>query len=236
MQSFSNLFAAENYSNYWSDDKKTTDETWTPFENKSNIKPQTNVARLLEGQKQNGLVDIAILQDPDAMFRMHERVNIRNKPTEYSEALNGTMEWNVLAQVYFSAENMQIIQNGLRANVYKLSGGKINIPNQNVDNLKIIMRGIYMEYAEHYPKDIKGQVERLNQLVLDYAVPNLYSEAVGYFQYLVDQSTLPMPIDRPMQNDRTYKSLEFRPFVELRPAPPNSNTFTPSTYNTVNGI
>jgi len=236
MQSFSNLFAAENYSNYWSDDKKTTDETWTPFENKSNIKPQTNVARLLEGQKQNGLVDIAILQDPDAMFRMHERVNIRNKPTEYSEALHGTMEWNVLAQVYFSAENMQIIQNGLRANVYKLSGGKINIPNQNVDNLKIIMRGIYMEYAEHYPKDIKGQVERLNQLVLDYAVPNLYSEAVGYFQYLVDQSTLPMPIDRPMQNDRTYKSLEFRPFVELRPAPPNSNTFTPSTYNTVNGI
>lgn len=189
---------------------------WTPFEYKPDPNNPTNVARLLDGQKQNGLVDIAILEDPDAMFRMHERVNIRNKPTEYSEALNGTMEWNVLAQVYFSAENMQIVQNSLRANIYKLSGGKINIPNQNVDNLKIIMRGIYMEYAEHYPKDIKGQVERLNKLVIDYAVPNLYSEAVGYMQYLVDQSTLPMPIERPMQNDRTYKSLEFRPFVELR--------------------
>jgi hypothetical protein len=208
MQSFSNAFAIDN---------------WMPFENKTETNQPTNVARLLEGQKQNGLVDIAILQDPDAMFRMHERVNVRNKPTEYSEALNGTMEWNVLAQVYFSAENMQIIQNALRASVYKLSGGKINVPNQNVDNLKIIMRGIYMEYAEHYPKDIKGQVDRLNQLVLDYAVPNVYSEAVSYFKYLVDQSTIAMPLDRPIPHDRTYKQLEFRPFVDLRSPPANNS-------------
>jgi len=216
MESFSRVLGMRNYN----DESSVANSPWTPFENKPN--PTNNIARLLEGQKQNGLVDIAILQDQDAMFRMHERVNVRNKPTEYSEALNGTMEWNVLAQVYFSAENMQIVQNALRANVYKMSDGKINIPNQNVDNLKIIMRGIYMEYAEHYPKDIKGQVERLNQLVLDYAVPKLYSEAVGYMQYLVLQSTLPQPIDRPLPNDRTYKSLEFRPFVELRPAPPNA--------------
>lgn len=204
MQSFSSSF---------------TSDQWSPFENKPILSANNpnGIARLLEGQKQNGLVDIAILQDPDAMFRMHERVNVRNKPSEYSEALNGTMEWNVLAQVYFSAENMQIIQNAMRASVYKLSGGKINIPNQNVDNLKIIMRGIYMEYAEHYPKDIKGQVEHLNQLVLDYAVPQVYSEAVSYFTYLVSQSTIPMPIERPLPNDRTYKPLEFRPFVELRP-------------------
>ena len=191
------------------------DDNWTPFENKNNNN-NTNIARLIEGQKQNGLVDIAILEDQDAMFRMHERVNVRNKPTSYNDALNGTLEWNILAQVYFSAENMQIIQNALRSSVYKLSGGKINIPNQNVDNLKIIMREIYMEYAEHYPKDIKGQVERLNKLVLDYTVPNLYSEAVFYQYYLITQSTLPEPIDRPIPNDRTYKQLEFRPFVEYR--------------------
>ena len=213
-----------------------SDNNWVPFENKPSTNKPTNVARLLEGQKQNGLVDIAILQDPDAMFRMHERVNIRNKPTEYSEALNGTMEWNVLAQVYFSAENMQIIQNALRANVYKLSGGKINIPNQNVDNLKIIMRGIYMEYAEHYPKDIKGQVERLNKLVLDYAVPQVYSEAVSYFQYLIDSSVLPLPINRPLPNDRTYKQLEFRPFVEFRTSPQDANTIQSNIYSTTSGI
>jgi len=192
-------------------------DNWFPFENKPDASKHADLGRLLEGQKQNGLVDIAVLEDPDAMFRMHERVNIRNKATDYNDALNGTLEWNILAQVYFSAENIQIIQNAIRANVYKYSGGKINVPNQNIDNLKIVMRGVYMEYAEHYPTNIKGQVERLNKLVLDYAVPNVYSEAVAYFKYLVDQSTLAMPLELPEVSDRVYKQLEPRPFVDFRP-------------------
>lgn len=193
-------------------------DNWTPFENPLQANLPTDVGRLLEGQKQNGLVDIAILEDPTAMFRMHERVSLRNKPSNYMDALNGNLEWNVLAQVFFSAENMQIIQNGLRASVFKHSGGKINIPNQNVDALKIIMRGIYMDYAEHYPTDIKGQVERLNKLVLDYTVPKVYSEAVGYFSYLISQSTLATPMDIPKATDRMYKQLEPRPFVDPRPS------------------
>lgn len=192
-------------------------DNWAPFENPLDASLPTNVGRLLEGKKQNGLVDIAILEDPTAMFRMHERVNLRNKPINYLDALNGNLEWNVLAQVFFSAENMQIIQNGLRASVFKHSEGKINVPNQNVDALKIIMRGIYMDYAEHYPNDIKGQVERLNKLVLDYAVPKVYSEAVSYFKYILAQSTLAMPMEPPKASDRVYKSLEPRPFVDMRP-------------------
>lgn len=204
--------------NWFSD--ANTNNSWTPFQRQD---PNTTVARLLEGQKQNGLVDIAILEDPNAMFKMHERINSRNKASQYHDALNGTLEWNVLAQVFFSAENMQIIQNAIRANVYRMSKQKINVPNQNVDALKIIMRGVYLEYAEHYPTDIKGQVERLNQLVLDYAVPKVYSEAVSYFRYLVDQSTMAMPLEIPKASDRVYKQLGFRPFVEWTPAPQPSN-------------
>jgi hypothetical protein len=174
-------------------------------------------SRLLEGKKQNGLVDIAILEDPTAMFKMHERVNSRNKASQYKDALNGTLEWNVLAQVYFSAENMQIIQNAIRANVYKMSKQTINVPNQNVDSLKIIMREIYLQYAEHYPKDITGQVSYLNQLVLDYTVPNVFSEAVSYFKYLHDQSYMAMPLEMPKATDRVYKQLGYRPFVDLPP-------------------
>ena len=214
MNKFSNIFTNNSGSNVLSNLKEEVpNDKWSPFESQP---VKTDVARLLEGQKQNGLVDIAVLQDPDAMWRMHERVNVRNKATDYNDALNGELEWNVLAQVYFSAENIQIIQNGIRANVYQKSGGKINVPNQNIDNLKIVMRGVYMEYAEHYPKDIKGQVERLNKLVLDYAVPNVYSEAVAYFKYIVDQSTLVVPLELPQASDRNYKSLEFRPFVDYR--------------------
>jgi hypothetical protein len=174
---------------------------------------------ILNLDKYNGRVNILETPSPDAIFQMQERIAIKNSASPYGEALKGTWEDNVLAQVYFSAENIQIIQNGIRANVYQRSGGKINVPNQNIDNLKIVMRGVYIEYAEHYPKDIKGQVERLNKLVLDYAVPNVYSEAVAYFKYIVDQSTLAVPLELPLASDRNYKSLEFRPFVEYRDAP-----------------
>lgn len=210
----------QDYMNWFSDSFSISNSNWTPFQSQGT---NTTVARLLEGQKQNGLVDIAILEDPNAMFKMHERINSRNKASQYHDALNGTLEWNVLAQVFFSAENMQIIQNAIRANVHRMSQQKINVPNQNVDALKIIMRGIYLEYAEHYPTNIKEQVERLNQLVLDYAVPNVYSEAVSYFRYLVDSSTMAMPLEIPKASDRVYKQLGFRPFVEWTPLPQSSN-------------
>jgi len=176
--------------------------------------PVSDVARLLEGERYNGRVNIVMAEeDPETRFRLHEKIATKNKASNYFESLNGSWEWNVLAQVYFSAENIQIVQNGIRAGVYKMSDGKYNVPPQNIDVVKIIMRSVYMQYAEHYPKDITGQVVRLNQLVLDYAVPNVFNEAVAYFKYVQDQSTLVVPLELPNQHDRTYKQLEPNPWL-----------------------
>jgi hypothetical protein len=144
---------------------------------------------------------------------MHERIANRNKASNYFDALTGNLEWNVLAQVYFSAENIQIIQNGLRAGVYRMSEGKLNVPPQNIDTLKIIMRSTYLQHAKHLPNDITGQVAELNSIVLDYAVPSVYNEAVGYMKYTQDQSTLVVPIERPQIVDRQYKQLEPRAWL-----------------------
>jgi hypothetical protein len=144
---------------------------------------------------------------------MHERIALKNKATSYNSALAGN-DWedNILARVYFSAENIQILQNGLRAGVYAMSNQKIVIPPQNQDQLKIIMRSTYLQYAEHFPDNIRGQVERLNKIVWDFAVPTVYNEAVGYLKYMQDQSSLVMPIDRPLHIDREYKQLELKPW------------------------
>ena len=72
------------------------------------------------------------------------------------------------------------------------------------------MRSIYMQYAEHYPDKITEQIERLNKLVLDYAVPTVYNEAVGYVKYRIDQSTLVVPLAIPLHHDRNYKQLELK--------------------------
>ena len=156
----------------------------------------------------NGRLNLIDPIDPEAQFKMHERITIKNSATNYYDALTGDLEPNLLADVYFSAENIQILQNGLRAGVHKMSQGKIIIAPQNIDNLKIIMRSIYFQYAEHYPKDIRGQVELLNKHVLEYAVPSVFSEAVAYIKYLKDQSSLVVPLDLPESTGKDHKHLE----------------------------
>src|SRR6056300_757724 len=172
-----------------------------------NLAPDSiiKVDNILNAARYNGRINIAEPPSPDAVFKMQEKIAIKNKATEYRDALGGNLEDNVLAQVYFSAGNIQIIQNGLRAGVYKASQNKFVIAPQNIDTLKIIMRSIYLQHAEHREDDITGQVERLNQLVLDYSIPSVYNSAVSYMKYCQDQSTLVVPLELPRSHDRDYK-------------------------------
>jgi hypothetical protein len=172
-----------------------------------------SVGKILNLDKYNGRVNISEPSDPSAKFKMFEKIAAKNKSNSYYDSLIGNLEWNMLAQVYFSAENIQILQNGLRAGVFNMSNGKFNVPPQNIDSLKIIMRSIYLQFAEHRPDNIKGQVAKMNSLVLDYAIPSVYNEAVGYIKYTEDQSTLAVPMDHPLNHDRTYKQLELKPWV-----------------------
>jgi hypothetical protein len=172
---------------------------------------QTN--QILDKSVYNGRVNIMEEPSPEIQFKMQERIAIKNKTTEYREAIAGDLESNLLSTVYFSADNIQIVQNGLRAGVYKMSGDNFVIVPQNMDTLKIIMRSIFLQYAEFDMNNIKGEVTRLNQLVLEYAVPSVYNEAVGYMKYREDQSTIAVPLSLPQQSDRESKQLELKPFV-----------------------
>jgi hypothetical protein len=161
----------------------------------------------------NGRVNLKEAPSPDMQFKMQERIAVKNKTSEYRNALAGELETNLLSTVYFSADNIQIVQNGLRAGVYKMSGNQYVIAPQSMDTLKIIMRSIFLQYAEYDMNNIKNEVARLNQLVLDYAIPNVYNEAVGYMKYMEDQSTLVVPLELPRQTDREYKQLELQNWV-----------------------
>jgi hypothetical protein len=158
----------------------------------------------------NGRVNIVEPENPHAVFQMQERIGLKNKATSYCEAINSFFEENTLSQVFFCAENVQILQNGIRAGVYAMSSNQFIVGVPNIDTLKIIMRSTYLQYAEHYENDITGQVDRLNKIVLDYAVSATYNEAVGYKRYREDQSTLVVPLEQPLQPDRNFKQLELK--------------------------
>jgi hypothetical protein len=167
---------------------------------------------IIDPEAYNGRMNLEEPTDPNARFAMFEKVSLRNAPTEYSNAMLNEWEATVLSQVFFSKENAQIIQNGIRAGVYARSNNQYVLPNQNAESLRIIMRSVYVQHARHLNEDVTAQVQHLNDLVLDYAVPFCYSEAVAYMKYLRDQTALPVPLAHAPQTDRDYKQLEANPW------------------------
>lgn len=180
----------------------------------SKIIPVTinNDNQILDYEKINGRVNLLEEPSTEILFKMQERVAIKNKTSEYREALNGVYEESELSNLYFSKANIQIVQNGIRAGIYAKTNKEHIIPPQNIDNIKIIMRNIYIQYAENQ-NNITSEIERLNQLVLGYIIPQVHGSLVSYFKYIKDQSTLVIPLELPNQSDRDYKQLEMREFM-----------------------
>jgi hypothetical protein len=125
--------------------------------------------------------------------------------------LKYTQQNTALSNLYFSSKNMTIVQNAIRANVYKMSNKKYLIDEQNVDILNIIMRSIYLQNSLNQPDNLTKQIEDLNKIVVDYCVPRVYSEVEGYIKYKIDASTLVVPLSNPI-SVYTPKTLELNKF------------------------
>ena len=91
----------------------------------------------------NGRVDILGPNLPDP-FSLYDKIPVA-QTTSYKNALQGNWTKSSLSCAFFSAGNIQIIQNGIRAGVYESSKGRYTIGPQNEDTLKIIMRSIFFE-------------------------------------------------------------------------------------------
>jgi hypothetical protein len=133
-----------------------------------------------------------------------------NECTTFHDAMTGNFQDSMLSLAFFSKENIQIIQNAIRAGVYEISNHQYLIDNQNCDNLKIVMRSVFLQNSVNLPDRITEQIQELNGLVVKYCVREIYSEAQGYINYKRDASTMYNPIDRPVQPDFNNKTLELK--------------------------
>ena len=133
-----------------------------------------------------------------------------NECTTFHDAMTGNFQDSMLSLAFFSKENIQIIQNAIRAGVYEISNQQYLIDNQNCDNLKIVMRSVFLQNSVNLPDRITEQIQELNDLVVKYCVREIYSEAQGYINYKRDASTMYNPIDRPVQPDFNNKTLELK--------------------------
>ena len=155
----------------------------------------------------NGRVDIKT-PSTTALFSMFDKIPAHQCST-YRNPTEGLWHETKLSIAFFSQANIQMIQNGLRAAIYKKSNGQYIIGEQDCDSLKIIMRSIFLQYSANQPHNIAAQVDNLNKMVLDYCIEQVYSEAQGYMKYLNDVSTLAIPIAHPVMPDNTDRELVF---------------------------
>lgn len=156
----------------------------------------------------NGRVNIKS-PNTSALFQMYDKIPA-NQCVTFRNATEGLWDNTALSQAFFSRENIQIIQNGIRAGVYKRSNGQYVIGDQDCDSIKIVMRSVFLQYSANQPSNISQQIEQLNKIVLNYCIQQVYSEAQGYMKYVDDVSTLVVPIAHPVQATNNDKQLEFK--------------------------
>jgi hypothetical protein len=119
-------------------------------------------------------------------------------PNMKNDVLRGNWEQTPLSIAFFSEKNVRIIQDNIKSVIYSRSSNKWKIDDQSVDELQIIMRAMFLQYARNQPTNIDDQVNELNSIVVEWAVPKIMSEIEQHFYYLRDISQMPQQIMHPV--------------------------------------
>ena len=128
-----------------------------------------------------------------------------------SQSLKGILQDTDVSRVFFSSKNIDIIQNMIKASVYKKSNNQHLIDKQSNTELLVIMRSIYLQYSQNKNTDIMCQVNKLNEIVVKEVVPGIIIGIQQHYQYLENQRKLPGVMDLPinMNTSRNKGTLSF---------------------------
>jgi len=112
-------------------------------------------------------------------------------------ALMGNTEPNLLAKLYFSRKNMEIIQHKVMKDIYERSEKLYKPDYQPETEFLIIMRSVYLTYSKNLPNDITIQITELNEIAYQKVVEKVYPQLLSYIAYLRDASQMYTPIEVP---------------------------------------
>ena len=142
---------------------------------------------------------------PNAKEIRNELIKNITKTSEF-EMDNANM--NLLKSVFFSSENVELINKQLILNVWKRTKGLYKIGFQDTNKIIIVMQYIYIEYCKNLPFDIKGQIKKLNCMVVNDIIPDIITnleQKIGYLQDIEQRKPL---LDLPISttNNKTLPS------------------------------
>ena len=111
---------------------------------------------------------------------------------------------NSLNSLFFSDDNIKIIQNALRRRVYMESGHLISC--QSKRELTIVMRSVYLMYSKNQKTNITQQIDTLNQIVVKECVPKVISNIKQYLNYKKNVHQVPLPLSLPKNMSKSGKN------------------------------
>ena len=114
------------------------------------------------------------------------------------ESMIGIYEPTKLNIVFFSKENVKLIQNMIRYRIWQRSNKEYKIGNQSTVEIQVVMRSIFLQHSPNLNYGITEQIKYLNNLVVEWCIPRIMAEILQYVGYLNDIQKIPMQIDRPI--------------------------------------
>ena len=142
-------------------------------------------------------------------FELYENNNVINNKSNHMTA---NFCKTSLSDLYFCQSNIDLVQDVIIKGVYKMSNG-VKIGKQSEDELLIVMRSIFLQHCKHQPNNIQQQITELNNLVLDYCIPNINSNIKQYKGYIHDitkqQDIMDMPQSVNIKGEKTLMPRHF---------------------------
>lgn len=119
------------------------------------------------------------------------------------------VEHSPLSKMFFSDNNIEILQNNMKKLVYQNSREKIG--DQSIEHLLTIMHSIYREMS--FKTNDDNDLKLLNNQVLNYTVPMIINSIKQYRNYYKDASQLYTPMDRSVSTTiKGENGLTLKPF------------------------
>jgi len=107
-------------------------------------------------------------------------------------------EESKLEELYFSDENIELINKQIVLSVWKKTKNQYKINFQSKDKLIIVMRYVFIENAKNLPYNIKGQIYELNCITVREILPSIitnFEQKLGYLRDIERRGDLPpLPI------------------------------------------
>jgi len=114
-----------------------------------------------------------------------------------NDIMKNTIEKTPLGQLFFSRSNVDRIQKKIKNEVFNRTNGKYKLTvDQNISDLLIVMRGVYLDDAENNPYQLVHQVKMLNHRTIERIVPDLITSIIQNQIYIeqLDKPIDPIPL------------------------------------------